>query len=157
MDAKPTGEGRGPPLERWERTFGDHTMSLEAPDILILRIKGDLEEAHVGPIREELNRVCRELPYVFGLVDMSRMGTITASARKAAAAQRNPPNLSNAVFGASFTQRVLIQLVIKAVRVLRGVAPTMGMFETEVEARAWIHEQRRARSQALRRAQASEP
>jgi hypothetical protein len=121
-------------------------MYLEPPDILYLRLMGDIEEAHVAPIREELARHCRETSHVYGLVDMSRMGTVAAAARKAAATQKNPANSSNAVFGASFAHRVLVQLVVKAAKLFRGVTPTLGMFETEAEARAWIDEQRRARS-----------
>src|SRR5262245_39314124 len=100
MDRESIDENDGTPGEPWARTIGAHTMSLEPPDIVFLRISGDIDETHVGPISEELVQIAGRLPYVFGLIDMSRMGTITPAARKVAASAKKPANVTNAVFGA---------------------------------------------------------
>jgi hypothetical protein len=147
VNPKHAGESQGQPSEGRERIIGSHSVRFEPPDILFLRLTGDVEEAHVMPIMEEFGRYAEELPYLYGLVDMVRMGSITPAARKASALAKNPENSAVVLFSASFTHRVIVKLVLKAAQIFSASTQPTAMFGTEAEARAWIEEQRRARSQ----------
>lgn len=81
---------------------------------------------------------------MFGLIDMSRVGTISPEARLIARAEAGHlPLRGTAVFGASFHHRVIALLANKAATLLKKDHQPIAFFATEAEARAWIDERRR--------------
>jgi hypothetical protein len=84
-------------------------------------------------------------PIVLQLVDLSRVGAVTADARKAASAPPDVNVVGTAMFGASFHVRMLSKLATTASAVLLKAKPTdmpVRFFDAEAEAVAWIQARR---------------
>jgi hypothetical protein len=127
-----------------ERRFGLHTTRREPPDLFVLTTVGDFEEEHIQGLFSELNELGSNNDTLFVLVNLSRLGHITSAARAAATMRKRTAKIGGAAFvGASFQQRVLVTLVMKANVLLRRESPIpTAFFDSEAEARAWIEERR---------------
>jgi hypothetical protein len=116
----------------------------EDPDVTFLAIIGDLSRPEMRRILDETNASAKGKPYIFGLIDMSRVGTISPEARVVARTEAGHFLLrGTAVFGASFHHRVIALLANKAAALLKKDHQPIAFFATEAEARAWIDERRR--------------
>ena len=119
---------------------GPHLFRWEPPDIGYVSYRGNLD----GPVIGELSLASRQFtlgqPCVFLLVDMSKVGKISAEARQESAKGSKDLNLRGiAVVGASTAMRLIAGLVSRAVDLVNGNTdnPTR-FFESELEARTWI-------------------
>lgn len=129
-----------------EFRVGKHIFRWEPPDVTFLSYVGDFD----GDSMHRLDQIARQFsvprPYVLVLIDMSRVGTITAEARKRSAEDGiGVPMRGVAVFGASRAVRVVMSVVSRALDLFHGGHsdnPTH-FFATEAEARAWIAERRK--------------
>ncbi len=147
-----------------ELCFGHHMCRPEPPDIFLMMPNGDVDEADVRWFFDEFERFAMEQEFVFMLIDASRMGSISAEARRAAAhsapeernALANNPDRSwskaVAVFGASFTLRVISGLIMGGFSAFfpkQAARSPLMFFATEYEARAWLADRRKALSSTL--------
>ncbi len=105
-----------------EVMVGPHMFRWEPPDIGCVIYHGDLDGPTTADLSEAGRRFTKGRPYVFLLVDVSKLGKVSAEARRGSA-----------------TLRVISSLVTRAVDLLNGNTdnPTR-FFQTEAEARAWI-------------------
>jgi hypothetical protein len=132
-----TGEPTGPSF-----------VHFEPPDILFWQVVGDLSEAEMLRLRAAARSLSAGRPYVLSLVDLSRIGTVSAGARKASIdPEPVAPLLGTAIFGATFTIQVVAQLVSRAGDLLLKPkdsldASSIQFFATEDLARAWLVERR---------------
>ena len=99
---------------------------------------------------DDTNASAKGKPYMLGLIDMSRVGTISPEARIIARAEAGHfPLRGTAVFGASFPHRVIAMLANKAASLLKKDHQAIAFFATEAEARAWLEERRKVVLAAL--------
>lgn len=131
---------RTPSEGEHELYVAKHLFRWEPPDVGYLRYDGDVD----GPTSVELSERSRVFtlgpPCVFLLVDATKLGKLSADARRQSAQGSKDLKLRGiAVVSPSAAMRVVVGLVSRAVDLLNGNTdnPTR-MFETEQEARAWI-------------------
>jgi hypothetical protein len=123
-------------------------ITLEEPDVAHWCLAGDVTADDIREIYELQLKFCKDKPYVFVLVDVSKIRSITAEARKLAAQGPTPgktvmPIRANVVYGASFHFRVIGTLIAKAAHFIhRGQDNPTRFFENEADGRAWLAQRR---------------
>jgi anti-sigma regulatory factor (Ser/Thr protein kinase) len=128
--------------------IGSHTTWLEEPDLIVLRLAGDvsLDDA------EEINRrhfaLTGEHDGVFMLVDMLGLGTDTPAGRKTTSEALNRlPIRGLAVCQARMEAKVMAKMVVAGVSLFKDDEKEsfpVEYFEDETAARAWIDGLRKA-------------
>jgi len=121
-----------------------HTVFFEPPDVTVWKLVGDVSEGEMRELTSMEKSFVDGRPHLLKLVDLSRIGSVSAGARKAGAEKvHDVPVLAVAIFGAHFAIRVLADLVVRAGSFIRRIdtVPTR-YFATEAEARAWLEERR---------------
>lgn len=142
------GDMLGPPHDQGERRMpeahriGAHTTWLEEPDLIVLRLAGDVSQEDA----EEINR--RHFALIEGresvtmLVDMVGLGTDTPAGRKITSeALTRMPLRGLAVCQARMEAKVMAKMVIAGVDLFQGEGNArfpVEYFEDEAAARAWL-------------------
>lgn len=132
------------------RQVGSHATWFEEPDLIVLRLRGDvsLEESEILA-REHLDMV-QGRESVFMLVDMTDFGSGTPAGRKITSeALHRMPVRGIAICRAKLTSKVMAKLVFAGVKLFRkdgGPRFEIDFFDDEPAALAWIGERRTARS-----------
>ncbi|KYF60439.1 hypothetical protein BE08_00005, partial [Sorangium cellulosum] len=105
----------------------------EDPDgLLCTHVEGDLSEDAASALAAACQRINESGRDVLMLCDARRMGTVPAPTRKAMADGFRPVRfIAIAVFGASFTVRVITTLATKSIQILNRKAYPVEFFETE--------------------------
>jgi len=132
--------------EGW-RSIGRHAYRFEPPDVYFVRVIGSIS----GDEMRRMLEVARELAAragdkVIWLEDISQLGDVSPEARKMAASMTSTPSVrATVLFGGSFHQRVVANLVIQASKLLRTKRLNLPIvfLATEAEARAFIERLRR--------------
>jgi len=124
-----------------ERHFGEHSAWVEEPDVFVMRLVGRLEGADLQAIldwyavwQEGRGKCCV-------LVDVTRLKTLSPAAREVSNVRRRNGGAmpATAVFGASYTIRVVADMVMRARRILGNASgAATPLFATEAEARAYL-------------------
>jgi hypothetical protein len=137
-----------PPSERW-KPFGSHMHRFEPPDLYFTRMNGEVSEDDVRTQFEAIRTLSKRTGHnILWLSDVRKMGSFTPEARRVVAEETRKDALAgvraSAAVGASFTTRVLLTLLLRAIRMLRPDKHRPWTFvETEAEARAFLDEQRK--------------
>lgn len=131
-------------IEGGEIHVGSHRVLTQAPDHVHLLLGGDLSVEDALRIQEEIGAFEQDKEYILLLLDISRLGRLSAEARKAAARAGAMKRCRGiAVYGASFPQRVMPILIVKAFTLLnKNLDSPAAFFDTEAEARAWLSKRR---------------
>lgn len=126
--------------------MGSHIFRWEPPDLGYLSYFGDLDGQAAAELTEKTTQITRNQPYVFLLVNLSHIGSVSREARRNSATGSNGIAFrGTAIVGASTPIRILATLVARASDLLsHNVQNPTRFFETEAEARAWIDKRRRA-------------
>jgi len=126
------------------------SITLEEPDISHWRLVGDVTADDIREIYASQTKLCANKPHIFVLVDVSKLRSVSAEARRIAA-QGPTPGITvmairgNAIVGASFHFRIVGMLITKAaILINRGDEKPTRFFDTEANARAWFAELRQA-------------
>ncbi|EYF00441.1 Hypothetical protein CAP_0810 [Chondromyces apiculatus DSM 436] len=120
-------------------------MRFEAPDLICVRAHGNVTLAEMRDALAYQRAVGERQGRVFLLADMSALGTIDPRARQDVGIIRSIPYRGIAVHGASFQAKIVIKMLMVALRVFApGADPHLHFFSTEAEARRWIAERRAA-------------
>jgi hypothetical protein len=137
----PSGAGGGTE----EMRVGTHVARFEPPDVVVLVMDGDESVADAEGMLVAMRAFARGRERVFVLSNITRLGTISAEARRISADANSIENVrAVAAFGGGFTQRVMAKLVLTAFEVLgRGSAAPTRFFDSEAHARAWFDQLRR--------------
>lgn len=131
--------------------IGSHELWLEPPDIVHVRVVGDVNEAEAIELLTLSDRCAMEREHQFWMVDASQLGHIQPGARRRAASwPLSASHWGTVAFGVGFAQRLLARMLIGAARLLRGEVETMMLLSTEEEARDWIAQERLRRQAAPR-------
>lgn len=136
-----------------EVRVGAHLFRWEPPDVGYTAYHGDLDGEAMVRLSTQSREFTLGQPRVFLLVDMTRIGKISAEARRASASGSTGLVLRGiAVFGASAALRIIAGFVARATDLMnRNNDNPTRFFETEAEARAWIDARRTALRQAAAR------
>lgn len=128
-----------------EVKIGHHLFRWEPPDIGYVYYDGDMDAASMLAYAEQSRIYTANKPRVFLIVNTSKLGRLSAEARRMSADGSKGLALRGiAVIGASRTIRVLAELVSRGMDILnRNNDNPTRFFETEAEARAWIDTRRR--------------
>jgi len=138
---------RRPLTEEWS-PFGSHWHRFEPPDLYFSRVNGDISGEDMLTQIDAMQKLAERLGHpIVCLSDVRNMRVFSPQARQAAAgmsATEMPAALrASAVFGAAFTTRVMVSLLVRAVGVLnpKTIRP-LAFVETEAEARAFLDKHR---------------
>jgi hypothetical protein len=122
---------------------GRHVLEVEEPDLVIYRIHGEITGDELQAMREAQSAWMAGMDHIVVLVDLSETEGMTREARKAAMRpDGGPTRRAIAYFGARFAVRVVVELTLRAMRVLRPRAYPMRFCEDEARARLWLDAQR---------------
>jgi hypothetical protein len=122
----------------------ESSVAFEPPDVVVWTLVGDIGLNMLLELREEQERIAKGWPYVLVLLDVSRVGSVSAAARTEATRKRDTTPRGIAYVGASFHLRVLATLLSKAASLLNKISEDPPrFFATKAEAFAWLEERRR--------------
>jgi hypothetical protein len=127
--------------------IGAHTTWLEEPDLIVLRLAGDVSRDDAEEINRRHFELIEGLKDIFMLVDMAGLGTDTPGGRKVTSeALTRMPLRALAVCHAHLEARVMAKMIITGSELFKteesGDFP-VSFFEDEPSARAWIGERRK--------------
>ena len=128
--------------------IGSHTTWFEEPDLIALRLSGDVSATESEILAREHLDMARGRDRVYMLVDMTDFGSGTPAGRKVTSeALHRMPVRGVAVCRAKLTSKVMAKLVFAGVKLFgreqRGFP--IEFFDDEPQARAWIAEARGTR------------
>lgn len=121
---------------------GEHALFLEAPDLLVVRLRGDLTAVDVARYVEVRAKLMEGSPYLLLLVDLHDLRSATPDARGAIARIRERRPQATAYLGASFAARVVVEMIMKAFKAFGRDNLIARAFEGEVQARVFLDEMR---------------
>ncbi|UQA55003.1 hypothetical protein [Polyangium aurulentum] len=124
-----------------ERHFGEHSAWVEEPDVFVMRLVGRLEGAELEAMLDWYAAWQRGRAECCVLVDVTRLKTLSPAAREVANVRRRNGGSApvTACFGASYTIRVIADMVMRARRILGNASgAATPIFATEAEARAYL-------------------
>lgn len=133
-------------MKKGERKIGKSSTSMELPDIVHLKLVGEISLEECREINQAHIDYAKELPYFFYMIDLSDLDNIPAAVRKEASETvKLLPLRGTVIYQAPLRARVIAKLLLTAANLFRGGAgqnPTDSV-NTEEEARAWIERRRR--------------
>jgi hypothetical protein len=126
--------------------IGKHTTSFEEPDILYLKLVGEVDNVEVREINQRHLDYGRSRDHMFYLLDLSELDNLPAQVRREASETvKVLPLRGTVVYGAPLKARILAKLLMTAVNLFKGGKNQnlVEFTETEAEARAWLDKRRR--------------
>lgn len=125
--------------------IGKHFTTLEDPDILYMKLVGDVSNEEV----REINRAHIEYgqlgKHLYYLIDLSELDNLAPQVRKEASdTVKLLPLRGTAIYGAPLKAKVLAKLMLTASNMFRGGKNPnpVEFLDSEEEARAWITKRR---------------
>jgi hypothetical protein len=125
---------------------GPHLMRFEQPDVCHILVEGNLDAADARVLFAEINQFLHRKRWLLLIVNMRSAGILSVEARQAAL-ELSPGVQGAAIVGAGGRMAVVLTLLNKAFNMVhrrRGHSQRIGFMDTEVQARAWVNERRRA-------------
>lgn len=112
----------------------------EPPNLCIWRLHGDISEDDIERLYAAQGRFLEGKAFIFVLVDLTHMRSITPGARKAAKKDRGYSGVrATATCGGTFALRSLAMLIAKVTAIVYPKrSQNYQAFDTEEEARAWL-------------------
>ena len=127
--------------------IGAHTTWFEEPDLIVLRLAGDVTLEDAEAINQVHFQMIEGRESIFMLVDMAGIGTDTPGGRKTTSAALNQMPLRGlAVCRARLEARVMAKMIVTGVDLFKNdESPRFPVefFDDETAARAWLEERRR--------------
>lgn len=124
------------PVVAQDRAIGSHRATIELPDVLHLRVDGDVELDHIKGFLE----VVGEFPGRVHILRDARRSRVVKPAAREYMLKHMPRGkvVSFISYGAPFHGRTMITMLGKAIQLLLRESPVVGFTNTEEDARAWI-------------------
>jgi len=124
---------------------GEHSLHIEAPDVFVIVIRGDVDEGQAVAVCEAMVAFAKGKKYVLFLCDLTDMGDISQTVRQTFAdySRLGPPR-GTALFGGSFRVRILVDIVTRVSNLFSRRYRQVRFVGTEAEARACLEELRRS-------------
>jgi hypothetical protein len=133
-------------MKKDERKIGKSSTSIELPDIVHLKLVGEVNLEECREINQAHIDYAKELPHFFYMIDLSELDNIPAAVRKEASETvKILPLRGTVIYQAPLRARVIAKLLLTAANLFRGGAGQnpMDSVNTEEEARAWVERRRR--------------
>lgn len=128
--------------------IGPHRMRFEPPDTVQMFTNGVIEPEDFEQFFQLAMQLSPDRP-IFMLRD-AREGVLGPKTRARIIELAQPSRVGGVVnYGASFHTRVVVTMLLKAVRAFKNATPDVAFVETEQDARAWIEGQRKKRSRSV--------
>jgi hypothetical protein len=120
--------------------FGRQSMFFEEGNVISFQLTGEVTEQEMASCMTAVEEWTQGFTYLLMLIDVTELEIISAGARRLASRKPAPPGQYQAFacVGASFRTRVLLGLVIKAMRLLKATPFDLEFFTDEAAARAWL-------------------
>jgi hypothetical protein len=127
---------------------GKHEIAFEEPDMVRFRVVGDISGRDADGVIDAV------MPYagrrhLLWLIDLTHAGAVDREARRTFGARVRPlPNRAAAFVRGSFAARVVVRMVLHAIRLIARRNNPAEFFDTEETALKWLAEQRRRLGEA---------
>lgn len=127
-----------------EHFIGRHRIRFEPPDLVFVINDGEISRDQATELIGRVQVFAEGKDRVFLMFDLERSGHIEPAARKIVVDSFGRMRVGGiAMFGASFTHRVIASLMMKATGIFFSSPLDVHFFASEADARAWIDERRR--------------
>ncbi|MDC3959060.1 hypothetical protein [Polyangium jinanense] len=126
-----------------QAVIGEHTATLEPPDLLVLTFRGVIRAPHVAAYAALRTELLADQRYLLTLADLRRVEGVEPACRRSIAAIRDERAQATAFVGGSFRFRVVAELIANAARVFAHRKLAFRFFPDEASARSWLTEMRR--------------
>lgn len=133
-------------MHKGYKKIGQHSTSMELPDIVHLKLIGEVSIEEGRAINQAHIDYAKELPHFYYMIDLSELDNIPAVVRKEASETvKILPLRGTVIYQTPLRARVIAKLLLTAANLFRGGAGQnpMDFVDTEEEARAWIERRRR--------------
>lgn len=132
-------------MRKSHKKIGNHSTWIELPDIVHLKLVGEVGVEEGRAVNEAHLEYARELPHFYYMIDLSELDNIPAVVRKEASATvKMLPLRGTVIYQTPLRARVIAKLLLTAANLFRGGASQnpMDFVDTEEDARAWIRRRR---------------
>lgn len=131
-----------PPLK--SQPFVGPYEVIEEEELLSIRFQGDYTLEVASELHARMGAIGARYGHLLLLLNVRRLGTVTREARRFLSENRKRPHktTSIAILGASFTMRTFATMLIRAVSALTNIPAALRFFDSEAEARTWLHDER---------------
>jgi len=125
--------------------IGSHVTGFEEPDILFMKLVGDVSNEEVKVINQTHLDLAQGTHQLFYLIDLSELDNLAPQVRKEASeVVKLLPLRGTAIYGAPLKAKVLAKLMLTAASMFRGGKNfnPVEFHDNESQARAWIAKRR---------------
>ena len=126
-----------------EGRIGPHVNRFLPPDMIYMRVVGDLSEEDGREINRQHFEMGKDVDGVFFLCDISELESVTADTRKGAVEVQKMMSIAGIVIlKAPMKARIFAKLILTATNLFRSEKMPVVFVETEEEGWEWIGQQR---------------
>ena len=132
-------------MQKGHKKIGKHSTSIEIPDIVHLKLVGEVGVEEGRAINQTHLDYAKELPHFFYMIDLSELENIPAAVRREASQTvKILPLRGTVIYQTPLRARVIAKLLLTAVNLFKGGAGQnpVDFVDTTEEARAWIKRRR---------------
>ncbi|HSK79950.1 MAG TPA: hypothetical protein VLQ45_26085 [Thermoanaerobaculia bacterium] len=132
-------------MHKGSKKIGRHSTSMEIPDIVHLKLVGEVTLEECREINQAHIDYARDLPHFFYMIDLSELENIPAAVRREASQTvKILPLRGTVIYQTPLRARVIAKLLLTAVNLFKGGAGQnpVDFVDTTEEARAWIKRRR---------------
>jgi hypothetical protein len=126
-----------------EGRIGQHTNRFVPPDVVYMRVVGELSEEDGREINRQHAEMGKDVDGLFFVCDISELESVTSQTRKDAVAIQKDMAIAGAVIlKAPLKARIFAKLILTATNLFRTDKMPVVFVDTEEEGWAWIEQQR---------------
>ena len=126
-----------------EGRIGPHTNRFVPPDVIYMRVVGELSEEDGREINRQHAEMGKDVDGLFFVCDISQLESVTSQTRKEAVAIQKDLAIAGAVIlKAPLKARIFAKLILTATNLFRTDKMPVVFVDTEEEGWAWIEQQR---------------
>ncbi|HWN44968.1 MAG TPA: hypothetical protein VNW71_22280 [Thermoanaerobaculia bacterium] len=126
-----------------EGQISQHTNRLVAPDVIYMRVVGELSEEDGHVINRQHYELGKDVDGLFFICDISELESVTSATRKEAVEiQKNMAIAGAVILKAPLKARIFAKLILTATNLFRTEKMPVVFVDTEEEGWAWIEQQR---------------
>ena len=132
-------------MHKGYKKIGSHTTSIELPDIVHLKLVGEVTLEECQEINQTHIDYGKELSHFLYMIDLSELENIPAAVRREASQTvKILPVRGTVIYQTPIRARVIAKLLLTAVNLFKGGATQnpVDFVDTAEEARAWIKRRR---------------
>lgn len=126
-----------------EGRIGPHANRFIPPDVVYMKVVGDLSEEDGREINRQHAEMGRNVDGLFFVCDISELESVTSQTRKEAVEiQKNMAIAGAVILKAPLKARIFAKLILTATNLFRAEKMPVVFVDSEAEGWAWIEQQR---------------